>query len=230
MTSAAIVGDVHGAIAPLRAAITWLHANWTGLVVFVGDYVNRGTDSYLVMEELVTLSNVLGDRLVLLLGNHDLGLRKFVEDGSRSMFLSQGGLVTVRNYIHSLSLPLDEHPLDIFVRHFPERHRTLLEGMRIALETPDLLVTHAGFNPEDPESRRIEDVVLGRHPSLFTSLSRTPRPLVVCGHYLQTTRLPYLSEQFVCLDSGCGSALGGPLSILTLPDRRILTFKEDSDG
>lgn len=229
MTNLAIVGDVHGAIAPLRAAISWIDENWEGSVVFVGDYVNRGADSYLVMEELVALSSVWGDRLVLLMGNHDLGLLQFVADGTRSMFLGQGGLLTVQSYLRELSLPLDDHPLDVFAQHFPKSHKDLLEGMEITMETEDLLVTHAGFNPRNPSSRKIEDVVLGRHSSLFEASLQTPRPLVVCGHYMQRTGTPYVSEKFICLDSGCGSELGGPLSVLTLPDRQVRAFMEKND-
>ena len=229
MTRAAVVGDIHGAIAPLRAATAWLQEHWDGPVVFVGDYVNRGPDSYLVMEELVALSISWGDRLVLLMGNHDLSLLRFVVDDSRSMFLGHGGLQTVRSYLRGLSVPLGEHPLDAFVEHFPKSHRKLLESMQFAFETPDLLVTHTGFNPEAPNSRSIEDVVLRSHPALFADALHTPRPLVVCGHYAQRGGTPYVSERFICLDSGCGSELGGPLSVLTLPDRRILSFQEDDD-
>lgn len=228
MTDAAVVGDVHGSASQLRGAISWLRDNWDGMVVFVGDYVNRGPDSYLVMEELVALSENWGDRLVLLMGNHDLSLLRFVAEGARSAFLAHGGLRTVRSYLNELSLAIGEHPLDAFVEHFPKSHRELLEGMKIALETPDLLVTHAGFNPEHPDSRSVENVVLGRYPELFVDSIRTPRPLVVCGHYAQRTGRPYVSEHLICIDSGCGSVRGAPLSVLTLPDRRILTFPGES--
>lgn len=223
----AVVGDIHGAIDPLCAATGWLEEHWDGPVVFVGDYVNRGPDSYRVMEAMVQLAKSWGERLTLLMGNHDLSLLRFVAEGDRPMFLAHGGLRTVSSYLRELSIPLDQHPLEAFVEVFPESHRQLLEGMQLAWENSEVLVTHAGFNPISPDSRSIDDIVLGRHPALFSESLRTPRPLVVCGHYVQRTGRPYVSDQFICLDSGCGSEISGPLSVLILPDRRILRFRED---
>lgn len=160
----AVVGDIHGAIDPLCAATGWLEEHWDGPVVFVGDYVNRGPDSYRVMEAMVQLAKSWGERLTLLMGNHDLSLLRFVAEGDRPMFLAHGGLRTVSSYLRELSIPLDQHPLEAFVEVFPESHRQLLEGMQLAWENSEVPVTHAGFNPISPDSRSIDDIVL-RPPS-----------------------------------------------------------------
>jgi serine/threonine protein phosphatase 1 len=193
-------------------------------VIFVGDYVNRGPDSYLVLEELAELHLVLGDRLSLLLGNHESALLEFLDGGSKSRFLQHGGLQTVNSYMRRTNADTGAHPLDTFRSTFPVRHRQLLEAMALAYETDEILVTHAGFNPNKPRSRSLDDVVLGRHAELFMSRIELPRPLVVCGHYVQRSMTPFTAGDFICLDSGCGTIDGAPLSILTLPNREIHTF------
>lgn len=216
----AIVGDVHGSKSHLEEAITWL-ADWAGHIVFVGDYVNRGPNSKQVLELLVAAKAAWGDRLTLLLGNHDAMLLGFLRGENPSSFLRHGGLQTVRSY---LGIPTSSDPLSEFREFFPASHRALLESMPIAYETVDLLVTHAGFDPEAMHGRRLEDVVFGRHSGLFAPDLQTPRDLVVCGHYVQRTRRPFVSENFICLDTGCGTHPDAPLTLLTVPLRRVHTF------
>lgn len=224
MTALAIVGDVHGAIRPLRQAISWLDKNWAHNVVFVGDYVNRGTESYLVVEELVDLTKRWGSRLSLLLGNHELSLLEFLDGGSPESFLHHGGLQTINNYLRACGGVPEARPLEAFRDRFPHHHRQLLANMALAYETDEVLVTHAGFNPKNPASRGSRDIVFGRHSELFMNPETFPRPLVVCGHYVQRSATPYVTENFICLDTGCGTIPGAPLAVAILPSREILTF------
>lgn len=220
----AILGDVHGAASALESAAAWLLEHWSGHVVFVGDYVNRGPSSEAVLDILVELQEQFGERLTLLQGNHDAVLLEFLDGGSRERFLAHGGLQTIRSYLGS---QVESDPFAQFRRQFPPQHLQLLRRLELCFETAEILVTHAGFNPENPESRAAEDVVFGRFHDLFAVGLETPSPLVVCGHYVQRTKEPYLTENFVCLDTGCGSLTDAPLSMLLLPTRQIRTFSGD---
>jgi len=209
--------------------LDWLASNWNEKVVFVGDYINRGTNSFGVMERLVSQSALWDDRLILLLGNHEASLLDFLDTGSPGTFLRHGGLQTANSYLRAMKIAIGDRPLSDFREQFPSDHRQLLNDMRIYYETPEILVTHAGFDPRNPESRSLESVVLGRHFALFDVELETPRSMVVCGHYVQRTMAPYVSDKFVCLDSGCGTLPGAPLSILTLPERRVLRFTGEQE-
>lgn len=221
MHPVAVVGDVHGCSSALMAASSWFSESWDGHVVFVGDYVNRGPDARAVLEQLSILQNELGDRLTLLRGNHDAVLLEFLESGDRSRFLSYGGLQTMRSYLHDT---LEDDPFSQFRRTFPARDLTLLRGLSNYFETEEVLITHAGFNPSRPGSRSPEDVVFGSYSQLFSGELRTPRPLVVCGHYVQRGLRPYSSDNLICLDTGCGSVPGAPLSVVLLPSREFKFF------
>jgi serine/threonine protein phosphatase 1 len=63
---------------------------------------------------------------------------------------------------------------------------------------------------------------------LFESGLKTPRPLVICGHYVQRSLKPYCSSNFVCLDTGCGSVPGAPLSVALLPKREFKMFSGET--
>lgn len=214
----AVVGDVHGRLEPLLRVANWATTAWTGSVVFVGDYVNKGPDSKSVIEILLDLRQQLGDRLTLLLGNHEVVLLDFLAGGEVGPLLRHGGLQTMRSYLGDRP---QVHPFEQFRRDFPRAHRQFLEQLELAYETDDLLITHAGYNPAVPLSRKREDIILGRFPSIFTDLAPAPKELVVCGHYVQRGQQPFESDRLICLDTGCGSIPGAPLTVLLLPDRQF---------
>jgi serine/threonine protein phosphatase 1 len=217
-----IFGDVHGAASTLRSALG--HAkDLADEVIFVGDYVNRGPDTKTVLELLIEARSYWGDRLTLLKGNHEDVLLRFLEGADQGELLRHAGLSTLHSYLGSN--PVGE-PFQAFRRAFPAEHLSLLKSLALYYETEDLLVSHVGFNPANPSSRSVDDMVLGSFPELFSGSVQMPKSLVICGHYVQRSGVAYGSANFVCLDSGCGSVEQGPLSLLTLPDRTIHIFKE----
>lgn len=216
----AIVGDVHGDLAALEGALGWLAVNWTGRVIFVGDYVNRGPDSAAVLNCLADVRESWGDRLILLRGNHDTVLLDFLQRGVKEPFVRHGGLRTMHSY---LGASPTSDPFRQFVDSYPARHLDLLRGLVTHYETPQLLVSHAGYRPDEPTSRRVEDLVFGRHAALFRPPLETPRPVVVCGHYVQRKGI-YRSPGFFCIDTGCGTLPDGRLTVLLLPDQSVFTF------
>jgi len=218
--STAIIGDVHGDVDRLRAAVRRL----TGVVdemIFVGDYVDRGPASREVLDELIALKRAWQDKVILLRGNHDQALISFVRDGDRAALLTHGGLATARSYLPRVA---HARPLDEFRRNFPPDHLELLEATKLYVERDGLLVSHCGYNPASPARRLLEDMVTGRFPELFVRSSARPQELVVFGHYVQDDMKPYKGEGIVCLDTGCGTLPGGPLTALVLPDQQVLQF------
>lgn len=220
MEPVAIVGDVHGNAPALDQAVAWLDKHWDADVVFVGDYVNRGSDPAAVLELLASARSDWGERLVLLRGNHDAALLEFLTTGQRDSFIRHGGLSTMRSY---LGRSPSEDPFQAILDCFPEHHLRLLERLETCYQTSDLLVSHAGFNPDAPWSRSERDLVHGRHAKLFRPPLQLPTTSVVCGHYVQRTGV-YRDDGFYCIDTGCGSVEGGLLSMLVLPDESVRTF------
>jgi serine/threonine protein phosphatase 1 len=215
-----VIGDIHGEASRLDKALDAILPEGRR-VVFVGDYVNRGARSREVLERLVQAQRRLGpDNVVLLRGNHDAVLLDFLETGMPTRLIRHGGLVTIKSYI---SAP-DAEPMEHLRRTFPREHYDLLRSTQLCLEEPGLLISHAGYDPLNPQARDESALVFGRHRRLFTDPGRPPERLVVFGHYVQANGRPYYDDQLFCIDTGCGTVDTGPLTVLKLPERTFEQF------
>lgn len=222
----AIIGDVHGRPDLLRNALAYA-LNSADQVVLVGDYVNRGPDSRNVITELILVKARLAERVRLLRGNHDQVLLDFLDSGDPSVLISHGGLATIKSYGPFDSLD----PISQFRVSFPRTHRAFLEQLEDYYETPEFFVSHSGLNPVSMLSRTRDDVALGSHPELFDHTSHTDWPkLVVSGHYAQSSGQPFISENFICVDTGCGLDPCAPLTCLSVPQLSFQQFRSPSHG
>jgi serine/threonine protein phosphatase 1 len=209
-----VVGDIHGDAGRLASALSVLLTETTTHIVFTGDYVNRGPDSRGVLELLLRARGEHSAGITLLRGNHEASLRRLPN------FAAHGGLATIRSYLAVVRSGALEH----FKTIFPKDHRSLLDAMLPYYENGSLLISHAGFDPANPGARTPEILYGTSHPDMFTYEGPWPRSLTVCGHYVQRDRRPYNSPHLVCLDTGCGTTPGAPLTVLTLPERNFRQF------
>jgi serine/threonine protein phosphatase 1 len=212
-TSLYVVADVHGDYPRLEAALA---ATDDRPVVLVGDYVDRGIDPRRTLE-LLMLTVRGRDDVVCLRGNHENRLLEFLRGGAGAVPPGGGALATMRSYV-------PDESWTAFRDTFPPDHRTFLSSMPLWLETPDLFVSHAGMNPDAPESRTAAALTLGG-PERFARAVQAPfEKTVVCGHYIQRGGAPHLGERFIALDLGCGTLPGAPLAVLAWPERTVRTF------
>jgi len=209
----AFIGDIHGDSARLSALLGKLEGR---RVVFLGDYVDRGPNSREVVEILVEIAKRKTNP-VFLLGNHEVAVLAFLS--GKLSFLEyawMGGLSTIRSYIGEAR----EDVRGEFAAAMPKSHREFLSSCKPFLETDQFVASHAGVNPARPESRESEEIVLGRHPSLFDGSLHLSK-LVICGHYLQTTLKPFAENGITCLNTGSG-AIEGPVTALLYPEMTFL--------
>ena len=129
------IGDVHGCAEELRALIQKLPLRKDSLVVFLGDYIDRGPDSRGVVDTILDLRQYC--QVVCLLGNHELMLREFL-DGSDSRrvarFIYNGGSATLSSYA--------DHD-GVFV--MPEEHRDFYDSLQYHHIQGDHCFVHAGL-------------------------------------------------------------------------------------
>jgi Calcineurin-like phosphoesterase len=217
----AVIGDVHGDATRLLGALDLLASSGRRLI-FVGDYINRGSESRAVLDTLSELKEHHGNRIVLLRGNHEATLLAWLSGGNMGAFLRHGGLSTVRSYEPQPEIGV----LTQFPTRIPQAHHELLASTVPYYQDSELFVSHAGFDPQDPFSRSEKALVFGDHgcPLTFTQDAATPAPLVVFGHFVRPNRRPEERGGVICVDTGCGSLPGGPLTVLLLPERTYLQF------
>ena len=129
------IGDIHGCDEELRALIQQLPLQRDSLVVFLGDYIDRGPNSRGVVETILELSDYC--KVECLLGNHELMLREFL-DGSDARrvarFIYNGGGATLASYSNDDG---------VFV--IPPEHVEFFEKLKYWHVEGDYAFVHAGL-------------------------------------------------------------------------------------
>ena len=185
------IGDIHGRLDLLKrleATITRELATARprrSVVVYLGDYVDRGPDSFGVIDRLLDCP-LPADEIVHLLGNHEEAMRRFLVDRSiGSGWLGFGGLQTLESYG---AAPDDMAPRLWFVEaqkalhaKLPQRHRDFLESLQLWHREGNYLFVHAGIRPGIPlERQHEEDLIWIRREFLDSAADHGA--VVVHGH------------------------------------------------
>lgn len=182
------IGDVHGASAALDALLAAVRPTPDDLLVFLGDYVDRGPDTRGILDRLIALDR--SHRCVFLRGNHELMMTRARHDrGELRMWLSVGGRPALASYGPAATLA------DV-----PAAHWDFLDDRLVDYhETDTHIFVHANLSPgvpldEQPESMLFWEFLTGpvRHESGKT---------VVCGHSSQKSGEVLDLGDTVCIDT-----------------------------
>jgi len=181
------VGDTHGEAALLDRLLARIRADAETrparrrVLVYLGDYVDRGPDSRGVIERLVA-GPPPGFEQVCLLGNHEEMLLGCLEGDPRSslLWLTNGGDATCRSYGVDPEVPAEALARSLRAA-LPAGHERLLRELSLRHSEGDYLFVHAGIRPGVPlERQRREDLVWIRRP--FQESGADHGCVVVHGH------------------------------------------------
>ena len=219
------VGDVHGHIAELDALLDKIRSDHqrrgpvsSALLVFLGDYIDRGPDSKAVISRLLDLSSPAGGGFTChcLMGNHEASLLQFLDNPQQSeLWFQYGALETLASYGVS---PLTGHSRperrtdmrDQLLAALPSSHLDFFRSLPPCLHLGEYLFVHAGIRPGLlPEEQAPDDMIWMREP--FLSSTANHGVMVVHGHTI--TEKPDLQKNRIGIDtgvyeSGCLTALG----------------------
>lgn len=206
------IGDVHGCLDALLALEEQIRRDAAGrmseqpLILYLGDYVDRGPASAAVIEHLATPDHRDGIARIALCGNHDDTFLKFIFNPHQHLrWLDYGGDATLRSY----GLDLADYPDrdaamyslgEDLRRAVPQHHVDFLQNLPIALASGDRLFVHAGIMPGIPLAHQEDhDLIWIREPFL----SEGPGlPLtVIHGH--TAGREPVFGKDRICIDTTC---------------------------
>lgn len=204
------VGDIHGRADLLARMFERLEkdarpAGARPVVVFLGDYIDRGPDSAEVID-LLLQGRPEGFERRFLKGNHEAAMLAFLSDPiAHRAWLSHGGLETLASYgvgplptIGSQSEDL-VRARDGFAASLPPAHRAFYAGLERFASLGDYLFVHAGVDPARPLARQSEEDLLwirGR----FLHDQRRYDQCVVHGH--TPIDSPFRDERRIGLDTG----------------------------
>ena len=232
-TRAYAVGDCHGcleALRDLRAAIVAdsARADAEGpraqrrVVVYLGDYIDRGPDSRGVIDLLIG-EPLAGFETIHMLGNHEALMRGFLDgEDVASVWMMNGGIETMRSYgldVAALNGPWpggDAPALRAaLTAAMPEAHRVFIDGLALSHTEGDYYFVHAGIRPGVPLERQGENEMLWiREPFLGSTADHGK--VIVHGH--SVAREPEVRPNRIGIDTG--ACFGGKLTALVLEDNR----------
>jgi len=203
------IGDIHGYADALDTLLRRLDLDpERDALVFLGDYINRGPDSRVVLERLVALEREVRDT-VFLEGNHERALLDYARTGDLDLLhllRSMGVEATLASYGDSPVRSLNN------LSFLPPEHRDLLERLQPFHRRDGYLFVHAGVVPgQAAEDSDPEDLQTAR--SLFLASDPEPGETVVFGHTSFAT--PLVAPGRIGLDTG--RYKGNLLTALELP-------------
>lgn len=187
------IGDIHGRLdllVPLVEAIVAEAAASAAerkVVVFLGDYIDRGPDSRGVIKYLADLPKSAGIEWRFLKGNHEETMLEFLADPSVGVkWCEYGGDATLTSY--GLKLPQLRHrpqewahlsaDLDHKLR---PAERAFMEALELSLVIGDYFFAHAGARPGIALSEQSERDLMWIRGSFLDSEVEFEK-VVVHGH------------------------------------------------
>lgn len=198
------IGDIHGMAEPLTALLARLPAE--GLLVFLGDYIDRGPESQQVVKRLMALAQERA--CIFLRGNHE-AMALAALDGDRNvedMWYQNGGLRTIESYSY----------------HLPDDHLAFLRATLPYYETADFIFVHGGLTPgETPQEMAEEELWWMRDPFLSTDYQWGK--LVIHGHTPLSSGKPDIRANRINIDTS--AVYGGALTALLLPEKHFISEK-----
>ncbi|MCX8998430.1 serine/threonine protein phosphatase [Rhizobiaceae bacterium BDR2-2] len=170
------IGDIHGRVDLLRDAERRIFANLeatgasNGLIILLGDYVDRGPNSAAVLDYLVQPPPANARRIAIC-GNHDVAFLNFIEDpDGNTRWLDMGGRDTLLSYGIDLDHVLKRGTgalKDALKEAVPQTHIDLLERMPVCVRINDFVFVHAGLRPGIPLDQQSDrDMMWIREPFL----------------------------------------------------------------
>lgn len=217
-----IMTDVHGCVLEMRGLLrlTGFRRSEDTLLL-LGDLFDRGGHSYEVYQAVRQLKEEMGSRLVLVRGNHDQFLLDYLENGSNSLWIYNGGFRTINSFM------MHEEPLS--------SAGELLRDSRYYYETDQFIAVHAGLKSEIPEENDIETFLwdreilnghysgklgIGGHTPLNEPVYFMPGGEALTLPYDTALSLP--ESGFICLDTGC--VFGNKLTAMVIADDKYRLY------
>jgi len=218
------VGDIHGELEKLDELLARLPLAEGDRLVFLGDYVDRGPDSFGVVERLVDLQKQWP--CVFLLGNHESMLLDFLGWTDPAYFggdafLMNGGDRTLASYGY-----FDREVPDRESFRLPKAHEDFYLGLALYHREADYLFVHAGLGREQLHESDLDYALRGvRAEDLLWNRATCDMPnqlgaTIVYGHTPSEDFEVRWNQPFsIGIDTG--AVYGGPLTAIRLPDETV---------
>lgn len=209
------IGDIHGCYTQFASMLQQIvydveitDPKLRPLLVFCGDYVDRGPSSAAVISAMIWIFRHCNLEVTFLRGNHEEMLLEFVTQPEESLqWLRRDGHHTLRSY--GVVFPSDNendfekdiiHLRDMFLDLVPASHLNFMRTLPIKRVCGDYVFVHAGLRPGVPIEQQSEHdcTWIG---SEFLDADYRFEKVVVHGHSW-SSELPMVLDNRIGIDTG----------------------------
>ncbi|NLO96777.1 MAG: serine/threonine protein phosphatase [Peptococcaceae bacterium] len=204
-----VIGDIHGCYDEFIELLN--KANFDGKndkLILLGDYIDRGKDSYRVIQTIKTLQKEFGnDNIIALSGNHEDLAVEALKTQDYFLWFYNGGGATLKSYRANKG--------DIF------KDLEWLESLPYYYEDENFYYVHAGLVPDVPLDKQPKEALLwAREELIYFEHKKT----VIFGHtptmFLKNAHWqPLYCNSNLNIDTGC--VYGGKLTCVEIIDGEI---------
>ncbi len=225
------IGDIHGRLDLLQTLERKIERDDVDvdaerrLIVCVGDYIDRGGDSFGVIEHLTQDPPDRFERICLI-GNHESFLLRFLGDHTvAANWLDNGGRETLSSYGITpppwFDLEKCAPEMQAELREcLPASHEAFLQSLALSHREGDYFFVHAGVRPGVPLDRQDpDDLIWIREEFLFDE--RDFGAVVVHGHSIR--REPESFANRIGVDTGAYATERLTCVVLWENERRFLS-------
>ena len=201
------ISDIHGCLDAFETRLAQINAELEkegNRLVLLGDYIDRGPDSYRVLNRVYSLQKRYGaEKIIVLKGNHEVWFEEFLAGRGRDWlaeddnYKTSGTFLTEEQRAEQDKIFSRENKINYFVRTIHENHRELLSWMKklpCYYETATQIFVHAGVDEEIPEEEMVycipgtpEDVMTGKFPPTIGKFYKD----IIAGHVAAATAADY---------------------------------------
>lgn len=186
------IGDVHGCLAPLRHLLQHINPQADDTLVFLGDLIDRGSDSKGVVDCVMQLQTQCHVQCIM--GNHEeMLLTAQYDKDVREAWLYHGGQETLQSF----GLP----PTKIGLAQIPQVYIAFFQNMLPFAETPQYILTHATPVMDIPIEKQDAHGLRWSRVRMGSPYQHISQKMVVCGHSAQISGKPYAKQGVVVIDT-----------------------------
>jgi len=210
------VGDIHGQLDLLEDLLRVIARDFVALnrqdrpvLVFVGDYVDRGPASRGVIDRLIGLTAAVAAQGMFevrtLMGNHEQTMLSFLDNPEAgAAWVEFGGGETMTSY--GVARPVGRLDLEAwrdiqarFQACVPASHVAFLQALELSATYGDYFFAHAGVRPGVPLERQTPEDLMWIRNDFLSQPHRLPC-VVVHGH--TPDEEPYIGRDRINIDTG----------------------------
>ena len=205
MSSIYAIGDIHGCYHKLIDLLEKIDIDVSkDTLLFLGDYIDRGPNSFEVIELLLKLKAEFTD-IVFLKGNHEEMLLNYLAGKEKLLYLMNGGNQTVESYL--------EHHSGSDFPIIPDAHLEFFNALELSYQTEAFVFVHAGLRPKVAmEKQDPHDFLWIRNEFVRSTYAFEKK--VVFGH--TPFPEPLVNSNKIGIDTG--AVYGNKLTCVKLPE------------